>query len=508
MADALLPESTVAVIGAGAMGAGIAQIAAASGHRVKLYDSNINTCKTAVEKIRNQYSTLVKKGRMSTAAAEAASKRLFSTVELTEIADASLVIEAIVENLKVKQDLFVKLESIINPSCILATNTSSISVTAIASALSSPKRFLGMHFFNPAPLMELVEVVSGLLTDQVVAETVFNTALSWGKTPVHTKSNPGFIVNRVARPYYAEALRLIHEGSSEPQTLDAVLKNSGGFRMGPFELMDLIGHDVNFSVTKSVWNAYYCDPRFTPSLVQEELINAGLLGRKSGQGFYSYAPDAQVLHPKFAESKAIQGPVSINSSSLIASRLSCGLLEKGVDFRVLELGDGSLLKVGDTSVYMTDGRTATRRAADQASNSVVLIDLAIDYSTVQTLAVCSSLQANLVEVNSIIGVFQAAGIRVAVIKDTPAMVVMRTVAMLINEAADAVNQGVADVRSVDQAMCKGVNYPKGPLKWADSIGLSYVHRVLSNLAEQYGEDRYRISPLISQFMFAEKGFYE
>lgn len=260
----LAPSAVVAVVGAGAMGAGIAQVAAAAGHLVRLVDAREGAAAAAIDGIRAQYRKLADKGRMTAEAAEAAGRRLVAAAGLGDLADAALVVEAIVENLDAKRTLYRELEGIVGDDCIFGTNTSSISVTSIGATLRRPERLAGLHFFNPAPLMALVEIVSGLATDKAVADTLFATAAAWGKTPVHARSTPGFIVNRVARPYYAEALRVLNEGGADCATLDALMRDCGGFRMGPFELMDMIGHDVNFAVTRSVWNAFYNDPRFTP----------------------------------------------------------------------------------------------------------------------------------------------------------------------------------------------------------------------------------------------------
>ena len=253
MSQAPLPQqSIVAVVGTGAMGAGIAQVAAAAGHTVKLLDARNDAAIRAVAGIRSQFAKLAEKGKMSAEAAEAAGQRLLAVNQLSDLADAGLVVEAIVENLEAKQKLYADLEGIVSSECIFGTNTSSISVTAIGAALKRPERLAGLHFFNPAPLMALVEIISGLATDKAVADTLFATANAWGKTAVHAKSTPGFIVNRVARPYYAEALRVAQEGAADYATIDAVLREAGGFRMGAFELMDMIGHDINFAVTNSV----------------------------------------------------------------------------------------------------------------------------------------------------------------------------------------------------------------------------------------------------------------
>ena len=287
----------VAVIGSGAMGAGIAQVAAAAGHPVVVFDARPQAAEDAIAGIRKMYMKLAEKGKMSANAAEAAGARLRAVGALDDLAGAALVVEAIIENLDAKRKLFADVEAVVSPDCILATNTSSISVTAIGARLARPARLVGMHFFNPVPLMALVEIVSGLATDRAVAETMYATALAWGKSPVHAASTPGFIVNRVARPYYAEALRVATEQGASPATLDAVMRDAAGFRMGPFELMDLIGHDVNFAVTSSVFAACFNDPRFTPSVMQQELVNAGFLGRKSGRGFYHYDTDAPAGTP-------------------------------------------------------------------------------------------------------------------------------------------------------------------------------------------------------------------
>ena len=512
MSPALSSNSVIAVVGTGAMGAGIAQVAAQAGHPVKLLDNRPGAAEKAVEGIRAQFAKLAEKGKLSPEAAQAAAQRLLPVAELAELADAGLVVEAIVENLEAKQKLYADLEGIVGADCLFGTNTSSISVTAIGSALQRPERLAGLHFFNPAPLMALVEIVSGLATDPAVAETLYATAAAWGKTPVHAKSTPGFIVNRVARPYYAEALRIAQEGGADYATIDACLREAGGFRMGPFELMDMIGHDVNFAVTNSVWRAFYNDQRFLPSLIQQELVDAGFYGRKSGRGFYDYRPGAVRPEARKAVTQAVPEHVVIHGRSPAALALAARLAANGVSFLREESTDPVhaewLAEAGGAIICLTDGRTATQRAAESGIANLVLIDLALDYQAATRLAVSVAPQCSVAAAAAAVGLLQAAGLAVSRFADLPGLAVMRTVAMLANEAADAVNQGVCDVRAADSAMRLGVNYPRGPLAWADDIGLAHVGKVLRHLGAFYGEDRYRVSPLIQQRVLAGKAIYD
>lgn len=496
--QALPKDSIVAVVGSGAMGSGIAQVAASAGHQVLLFDARTDAADKAIAEIGKTYARLVEKGRMDATAADAARARLKRIGTLQEANGAALVIEAIVENLDAKRALFTELEGIVADDCILATNTSSISVTAIAAPLRRPERLAGMHFFNPVPLMALVEVISGIATDKAVADTTYATAEAWGKSPVHAKSTPGFIVNRVARPYYAESLRLMLEQAAEPATIDAVLRDCGGFRMGPFELMDLIGHDVNFSVTNSVYDAYFGDPRFTPSILQQELVNAGFLGRKTGRGFYRYGEGVEKPAAQEEAPQARPEHVSvIGGDAAPIAALAARLAQAGYELPRQEAFDGTpgFLCEG-AAVYLTDGRSATERAAANWHPDTVIYDLLLDAAGATRIALARADQCSDAAYRAVVGMFQAAGFAVTRLDDVPGMAVMRTVAMLANEAADAVNQGVCSARAVDIAMQKGVNYPRGPLAWADSVGLEHIVAVLANLATSYGEDRYRVSPLL------------
>ncbi len=517
MAKALEKGSVVAVVGSGAMGTGIAQVAAAAGYKVVLFDARPEAVKASITGICNMYGKLAEKGKMTDEEVQAASDRLSGASSLADLKDADIVIEAIVESLDIKRTLFGDLEGIVHDECILATNTSSISVTAIAATLRVPQRVVGMHFFNPVPLMALVEVISGLATSQAVADTVYATAAAWGKNPVHARSTPGFIVNRVARPFYGEALRLLNEQAADAATLDAVMREAGGFRMGPFELMDLIGHDINFSVTQSVFQAYFNDPRFTPSVLQQEMVNAGYFGRKSGRGFYDYTAGAVKAgaHTEAPQDRpdAVALSMAQGVTGAVTAPLEERLLAAGFKINHREAlpdsadSEAPAFHCNGAALFLTDGRSATERAAANKHPDTVLYDLVLDYGSAKRIALARADQCSDAAYNAVVGLLQAAGFAVTRLDDVPGMAVMRTVAALANEAADAVNQGVCSAQAVDIAMQKGVNYPRGPLAWADSVGLGHVASVLSNLASAYGEDRYRLSPLLRRKVAASGTFH-
>ncbi|MBL1096181.1 3-hydroxyacyl-CoA dehydrogenase [Streptomyces coffeae] len=476
--------STVAVIGTGTMGQGIAQVALVAGHPVRLYDTAPGRAGQAVEAIAARLGRLVDKGRLPAADRDAALGRLTAVAAIEELADADLAIEAILEELGTKQQLFTALESVVSDRCLLATNTSSLSVTAVAGALRLPGRLVGLHFFNPAPLLPLVEVVRGAATDRAAADRAYDTVAAWGKTPVRCADTPGFIVNRLARPFYAEAFRAHEERAADPTTIDAVLRESGGFRMGPFELTDLIGQDVNEAVTRSVWEAFFHDPKFTPSLAQRQLVDAGRHGRKSGHGWFDYAEGAQRPAPHTAEPCEAPEKVALHGDLGPAAAL-VGLIEEAGITVTREPTGGHLALPDGTRLSLTDGSPATTDPA-----ACIRFDLALDYRTASRIALAPSEAASPESVRTAIGLFQALGKEVSVVRDVPGMIVARTVAMLVDFALDAVAREVASPEDIDTAMRSGVNYPRGPLQWGDDLGALWVRDTLRNLHHSFPTGRY------------------
>jgi 3-hydroxybutyryl-CoA dehydrogenase len=501
-----LRGATTLVVGAGIMGAGIAQVAAQSGHAVKLFDTRAGAAADAKAKLKSALDGLVNKGKLDAGAAEAALERITPIATLEEARDATLVIEAIVENLEAKRGLFKQLEALLGITAVLATNTSSISVTAIANGLARPDRLVGMHFFNPVPLMKLVEVVSGLQTDAAVAAAIFELAKAWGKVPVHAKSTPGFIVNRIARPYYAETLALLLERAAEPQVIDACLK-AAGFRMGPCELMDLVGHDTNFAVTQSVYQANFYDKRYVPSPVQAEMVAGGLLGRKSGRGFYRYEGGATVAaalpaveHPALSPATEVvvhgSGPVAEALHKAAAEALAAQGRQPGGQPGRERDSVWTGLRVDAARLVLTDGRTAQEMAAAMQTPNLAVFDqpLTTPWLPGTVLAYATAPGASAPWRQQAGAWLAALGLAPVALADAPGLVVARTVAMLINEAADAVLQGVCSAEGADAAMKLGVNYPAGPFDWLARWSVAGVIDVLRALDAQYRGERYRVSP--------------
>ena len=371
----------IGVIGAGSMGVGIAQIASTSDCNVFLYDKNKSVSEQAIKKLEKVLLRLIEKGKINSIKKDSILSNIKIVESLESMKDADLIIEAIVENSAAKKEIFSQIESIVSGDCVLATNTSSISITSLASCLKNPIRFIGIHFFNPAPVMPLVEIIPALQTNNNIVKEIHQLLLNWNKKPVVAKDTPGFIVNRIARPFYSEALRIYEEQIADFATIDFAMKHVGGFKMGPFELMDFIGNDVNYAVTESVFKAFYYDPRYKPSFTQKQYADAGWHGRKSSKGYYDYGGNVDLVLPST---------------------------------------DEKLLKE----------------------------------------------------------IFE------------------RILVMLINEAMDALYLGIASEQDIELAMIKGVNYPKGLIKWGKETSYSWVVDKIDTLYKLYHEDRYRCSPLL------------
>ena len=503
----LLQSSTAAppiigIIGAGTMGAGIAQVAATAGHSVKLMDLREGAALAAIAQIDKVFASLVSKQRMSTEDRVSTLARISAVNSLSDISDAAMVVEVIVENLAAKQALMRDLEAVVSPQAVLASNTSSISITAIANGLLHPQRLVGMHFFNPVPLMKLVEVVAGAETDADVLKAVFELSQRWGKTPVHAKSTPGFIVNRIARPYYAEALALLQEQATSPSAIDAMAR-SAGFRMGPCELMDLIGHDINFSVTKSVFEANFGDARYQPSLVQQALIDGGRLGRKAGKGFYDGVPAAAPLERPALVDHTVENLVLLGHTP-VAHALEKWLRTRGLNFERDSSASWTGLRCEGVEMRVTDGRTATQVAVENGHRELVLIDLPLIGDKLMQLGMAfsatASAQAQAVAVNTL----AACGWHAEVMADAPGLWAARTVCMLINEGADAVHQGVCSEAAADAAMKLGVNWPAGPFDWLQAVGVEHVVSVLDHLFSATRNHRYRVSPWLQQALWSRR----
>ena len=481
---------TVGVCGAGAMGAGIAQIAAQAGHSVIVLDRDEAALERGRASINKGIKALLKRGKLSEADAEAMAARIQWTLDPGGLASAKLVIEAIIEKTEPKQDLFRQLEQVVARDAILATNTSSLSVTQLATCLDHGNRFLGLHFFNPAPIMKLVEVVPGLDTEPDITSSCLSLMEEWGKVAVKARDLPGFIVNRVARPFYGEGWRAHEEGACDAPTLDFLFRELAGFRMGPLELGDLIGHDINSEAARSVFQAYFGRTRFRPSLMQGQLAASGRLGRKTGRGVYDHREGAEKPTAILETPEKHSAPIHIAQT---APRWQHLFDVCGVDAQTDPALPENHISVDGVLMSMSDGRTARAKASESKTSFAVFdwfdpvrIQTANKTSS-GTLAFAASDEAARHAASALSGVL---GVRTVILKDRPGLVVLRTLAQLANCAADAVCDQVGDAASIDKAMRFGVNYPFGPLAWVDEFGRDHVHAILSSIAAETGDPLY------------------
>jgi 3-hydroxybutyryl-CoA dehydrogenase len=482
-------RDVIGVVGAGVMGAGIAQVAAAAGHRVKLHDAKPGLAAQAKEKTAASLARLVEKGKMAATEREALLGRIEISGSLGDLAPAKLVLEAVIEDVGVKRGLLARLEKVVAPDAVLATNTSSLLIEDIAAGLARPQRLAGLHFFNPAPLMPLVEVVAGKATERAVADALFALARAWGKTPVRCESSPGFIVNRGARPFYAEPLRFLEEGGVDAATVDSLLRATG-FKMGPLELIDLVGLDINLAATRSIYAATGHDARYEPSRLVQDLVAAGRSGRKTGKGFHEYSGGGVGPHAEAANSagepagppEAIEVVGTLGTAEPVVARLE----KSGVCVERRPGAAPGWIVMDGTKLALTDGRTASARGEGWA-----VFDFSLDYGACPRLGVDG---ANFEKVSELL---RRAGIQATPLPDRPGLLVARTIAALANEAADIVLRGVASAADVDTAMQMGLNFPGGPLGWADRLGADYCAGVLDALAPM-NASRYRVCPLLRE----------
>jgi 3-hydroxybutyryl-CoA dehydrogenase len=490
--ESLASIDIIGIVGAGAMGRGIAQIAAQAGVRVRLFDLQAGAAASARDQIKAQLSRLQEKGKLSAAAVSAAVGGIEPAAALDDFADCQIVIEAIVEQLDAKRALFRALENIVGKECILATNTSSLAVTAIAAAVALPQRVAGFHFFNPVPLMKVVEVISGVLTDERVAACLAAFAERIGHKPVLARDTPGFIVNHAGRGYVTEALRIVQESVADFTQVDDVLREAAGFRLGPFQLMDLTGLDVSHPVMESIYQQYYQEPRYRPSVLTAQRLSAGLLGRKSGRGFYHY-DDASVTATAPAAvpgASAWNGPVWISASDAAAREQVAALLGRcGI---TLETGaqPSSLALCVVTPLGDDVTSCAVRQALDP--RRTVGIDTLTDCTGRLTLM---SNPATATEVAmQAKALFEQSGQPVTLIDDSTGFIVQRVLATIVNIGCDIVQQGICTPEDLDCAVELGLGYPRGPLAWGDHLGPSRVLAILQNLLKATGDPRYRPSP--------------
>jgi 3-hydroxybutyryl-CoA dehydrogenase len=482
----------VGVIGAGAMGRGIAQIATQAGSVVRLFDSRREAVSEAVDSITGQWIKLMEKGRLTQDTLEANKARLIGASSLSALADCSLVVEAIVERLDVKQNLFAELESIVNPNAVLATNTSSLSVTAIAAGLRHPARFAGFHFFNPVPLMKVVEVIAGLKTANTVCEDLSRFAQQMGHRPVHAQDTPGFIVNHAGRGYGTEALRIVGEGVADFATIDRILKDQAGFRLGPFELMDLTALDVSHPVMESIYHQYYEEPRYRPSVITAQRLAGGVVGKKVGDGFYRYENGAAVMTPEPPVPPVTEMP-PVWVSPRASRRAELLQLLKDLGARI-ETGaspsPAALTMVAPLGFDVTTVAVVER--LDPART--IGIDLLIDDAATKRRVLASNPATRVDMREAAHALFARDGKPVSLIRDSGGFVTQRVIATIVNIASDMCQQGVCTPQDLETAVTLGLGYPLGPLGMGDRHGPTNVLEVLFNMQTVYGDPRYRPSP--------------
>jgi len=480
----------MAVVGAGVMGAGIAQLAAQAGVTVQLFDSRDGAAQAARQAILATLASLAAKGRLSAQQVEEAGRHLKVAATLTELADAELVVEAIVEQLEAKRALFADLEAVVADDCLLATNTSSLSVTEIAAKCRVPGRVGGMHFFNPVPLMKIVEVIDGLQSAAWVGQTLLALGRRLGHSAVHAQDTPGFIVNHGGRGYGTEAMRVLVESVTDPLTLDRILREQAGFRMGPCELFDLTGLDVSHPVTESIYQQYYQEPRYRPTLITRQRLAAGLLGRKTGQGFYRYLEGVQQVPAEPPAPCVALPPVWVSASRASGREAVLALLER----LGATVEQGARPSAEALCLVLPLGQDATCAALAEGLDPVrcVALDTLLPLDRRRVLMTTPVTAAGWRDAAH--ALLASDGTPVSVIRDSAGFVAQRVLAQVINIACDMAQQGVASATDIDNAIRLGLGYPMGPLTWGDALGAGQVLQILDQIHRYYRDPRYRPSP--------------
>jgi 3-hydroxybutyryl-CoA dehydrogenase len=518
----------IGVVGAGTMGAGIAQLACQAGAHTLLHDPIPEALERGVAAVEKGLARAVERGRLSAQDAEAARGRLEPAGELEALAPCQLVIEAAPERLDLKHELFRRLTEIVAPDCVLATNTSSLPVTAVASVVERPERVAGMHFFNPAPAMKLVEAIAGDATSEEALAVVRATGEGMGKRVILAADGPGFLVNRCGRPFSLEALRLLQERIATVEQIDRACRLGAGFRMGPFELMDLVGVDTGFDVSRSFYELSFGEPRWRPSPIAARMVAAGRHGRKAGRGYYDYAngshrPDDPEPLPRGGG----DGPVTIAGDLAVAAQLRAAAsqagwtVSEGVDpdseppWLILDCGavedESAPLQGGPRALLCAEGSLVALDPEGSAAGFHLLPPLDGARLVELTRSSTTSDEA----AGRAERFFETLGLHCEWVGDAPGLVLGRIVCQLVNEAAFAVRDGVGSPEDVDAGMTLGLNHPRGPLGWADEIGLDHVLAVLDALADEYREERYRACPLLRRHVYEGRlgartgaGFFE
>lgn len=484
--------ANVGIVGTGAMGRGIAQIAAQAGSTVKLMDAQAGAAEKAREAICAQWDKLVEKGRLEAAAAAGQKDRLVVAGTLADLAGCDLVVEAIVERLDVKRALFAELEALLPAQTVLASNTSSLSVTAIAAGLKHPERLAGFHFFNPVPLMKVVEVIAGLKTSPAACESLSQYARQMGHTPVQAQDTPGFIVNHAGRGYGTEALRIVSEGVADFATIDRILRDQAGFKLGPFELMDLTALDVSHPVMESIYHQYYEEARYRPSVITAQRLAGGMLGRKTGEGFYRYADGAMQVPaeppvPQVAELPPVWvSPRASRRAELLQLLKNLGAkIETGASASPQALTLVAPLGFDITTVAVVERLDPAR---------TVGIDMLIDDAATKRRVLATNPATRSDMRDAAHALFARDGKAVSVIRDSGGFVTQRVVATIVNIASDICQQGICSPKDLETAVTLGLGYPLGPLAMGDRYGPTNVLEVLFNMQTVYGDQRYRPSP--------------